>query len=529
VFIVISIVGLSDTAGALLNFSGSLAPNAIAAPVIFAVAWLSLGNATKSPGRAAAVGCVFSPLVLGFLALGVAMAMEGGGGVIAGVVLALSLGLTAAGAAFVRWLRGVATSASEDAADRILVALAAALSGLGVPWLLARSRSGNLDPIAPALTVAAGMAIALAALASSRKRSEKVPQIEKRIAIGLCLAAGAVALAVSTPRWREAYANRFRGFQERPTPVAGLAAPPRELAAANSAACAVLEDGRVACWGENGGRFLGDADRPHDARELAGLRDVERLALGPTSACATFRSQPETWCWKGDDSSRHAPGAPVTVKNLPKVSRLAIADAVGYAAAADGSLYRFRLDAEAPAAEPLPLAGIKDLAARRHVCAVDRAGAVFCWGESGDGQCGVVAKEVDTPRRVELPKPATRIGVGGSSTWAVLEDGAVFWWGSSITATGDWRPQPEPRAFPMPEAPRAIVGGRQFACALTEAKRVLCWGRADAGVFGSDEVGDRHRSPELVPGAEGIDELVADDRGLCARAPLGRVACWGWL
>jgi hypothetical protein len=529
----IAIVGLSDTAAALLHFSTPLAATAIEALVIFAVAWLLFGNALKAPARAAAVGCVSSLLVLGVLGLGVRMALEGGTGLVAGAVLALSLGLAAASTAFVRWLRGVAlspTSAAEDVTDRIRVALSAMLSVLGIPWLLARSSSENLGAVAPAVVVAAGMTIALTAFARSFGRSGKRLPVGTRIVLALCLTGGAGVLAIWIPRWREAYANRFRGYQERPTPVAGLEGTPRELAVANGAVCAVLEDGRVACWGENLGRFLGKADRPHDARELAGLRDVERLELGPTSACATFRSRPETWCWKGDDSARHAPGTPMTVQDLPKVSHLVIAGSVGYAAAAaDGSLYRFGLDAKVPSAQPLPLAGIQAMAARRHVCAVDHAGAVFCWGESDHGQCGVVAKEVDTPRRVELPKPATRIAVGGFSTWAVLEDGAVFWWGSARIVTGEWTTQPAPRPFPLPEAPRALAVGAQFACALTFAKRVLCWGQADAGVFNNGEPGAEYRRPELVLRAEGIDELVADDDGVCARVASGRVSCWGRL
>jgi hypothetical protein len=287
----------------------------------------------------------------------------------------------------------------------------------------------------------------------------------------------------------------------------------------------------VRCWGHNGGRYLGDDDRPHDARELAGLDGVAIFALGDRAACAALRGGAETRCWKGTGTEGRAvnqPGAPWTVGGLPTIVRLALGEKHGYAVTEAGDLRRFALEEGAPV-EPPMLSGVRALAAWRHTCALDGAGAVWCWGESEHGQCGVLEKEVAAPRRVKLPGAAKVIAVGLHASWALLEDGTVAWWGSGRAVTGDWKDQPEPATFALPEPAVELVGGAQFACARTASKRVLCWGTADEAVFGDESRSPWLRPPQAVAGLEGIEQVVADAWGICARGPGDRVVCWGRL
>ena len=94
------------------------------------------------------------------------------------------------------------------------------------------------------------------------------------------------------------------------------------------------------------------------------------------------------------------------------------------------------------------------------------SGSVLVWGESA---CGALGLEVhagvripsypkrSTPTQVEgLPHPAGFVAAGGTTTWAILADGSLWWWGS----LGDGAPltnfAPVP-AYPMLDLPSPMT------------------------------------------------------------------------
>ncbi|HJL16936.1 MAG TPA: hypothetical protein RMH99_14825 [Sandaracinaceae bacterium LLY-WYZ-13_1] len=89
-----------------------------------------------------------------------------------------------------------------------------------------------------------------------------------------------------------------------PTRVEGLPSNVATLFAGWSATCAILETGRVLCWGENGYGQLGDGTRigrvaPTEVRFAPGVRVVQ-MAAGANFACAVD-DEGRVWCW-GDNA-----------------------------------------------------------------------------------------------------------------------------------------------------------------------------------------------------------------------------------
>lgn len=68
------------------------------------------------------------------------------------------------------------------------------------------------------------------------------------------------------------------------------------------------------------------------------------------------------------------------------------------------------------------------------VCALDRAGAVYCWGDGSHGQLGSkVPVGAFEPRRIDGLPPIDDVRVGGTYACALARSGDVYCWGSNRT------------------------------------------------------------------------------------------------
>jgi alpha-tubulin suppressor-like RCC1 family protein len=193
----------------------------------------------------------------------------------------------------------------------------------------------------------------------------------------------------------------------RPVAVEGLVAAPVQVAARGSHTCALLETGQVQCWGDNSFGQLGtgassSAPAP-TPRLVVAIDDAVEVAAGSTHTCARRRSG-EVWCWGSNAFGQVGDG---TVRNeRPQPTRAgSLTDATQLTAGVD------------------------------HSCALDAAGAVWCWGNNTDGQLGIDNTvpggviEMPTPTRVASLDPADRIGAGDAHTCVRLAGGGYRCWG----------------------------------------------------------------------------------------------------
>jgi alpha-tubulin suppressor-like RCC1 family protein len=314
----------------------------------------------------------------------------------------------------------------------------------------------------------------------------------------------------------------------RPVAIAGLR-DVDELAASGNFTCA-RSRGTVACWGEGENAQLGNLDRADSGKPLSidKLADATRIVAGSRHACA-LRATGEVACWGGSDRGsfgfpRSCPPDRVATKGMPGPSGVLLS----YCAA------------------PTPVPGLRDVVALAHgadhACALDRAGAVRCWGGSGYGELGNRdhgAASSEEPVEVQFAAAAPTgtsakaIDVAAAGDWscAVVDGGSVKCWGAGSLG------QLGPTVTEHSVTPIAIAGlagiervvlGPYHGCAIA-AGAARCWGHNEKAALGDGTITKRSE-PVAVAGVPKLDQLAASGSSVaghsCALAK-GRVWCWG--
>ena len=185
----------------------------------------------------------------------------------------------------------------------------------------------------------------------------------------------------------------------------------------------------------------------------------------------------------------------------------------------------------------------------QHACALDDAGAVFCWGDNGNDQLGYHGASTIEARRVEgLP---SMVGLGATlfGAWSRTADGTVYRWGR-----GRDRPEPEPALDGL----LALVVGEEGSCGRTReglvcfgpafadggvrrrvhvpAARLRAFGGSDYHACGLTTAGQLVRlfigmadpvaaAPTVGRAPAGAVEVVAGTFVICVRTDAGRVHC----
>jgi alpha-tubulin suppressor-like RCC1 family protein len=184
-----------------------------------------------------------------------------------------------------------------------------------------------------------------------------------------------------------------------------------------------------------------------------------------------------------------------------------------------------------------------------HTCAINTAGAAYCWGRSDTGQLGGTATPetcyrvaggspadvpcVLTPAPVSGGRTYIKVSAGDAYTCALATGGAAYCWGrnnlgqlgngSTTTATA-------PVAVAGGAAYARLSAGRRHACAVTTGGGLRCWGDNAAGQLGIGVAGGSRTSPVTVaaPGdGSAWARVAAGDNQTCAVSTAGRVYCWG--
>lgn len=258
-----------------------------------------------------------------------------------------------------------------------------------------------------------------------------------------------------------------------------------DLAAAGFAACAVLQSGRVQCWGQAFSTEWGRGSLP---RGMGDIRDATQVSLAPGRGCVR-RQGGRVSCWELDAPSDRQGPYPV-----PEVS------------------------------------GIDEVAVgRAHTCARTQGGDVWCWGDDKRGQLGQKGPGWPAkPIRVPGVSGAVDLSSAGDVTCVATRAGAGLCWGPNdqgqlgLGHTGAaWGPQ---SVLGLTHV-RQVSVGRSESCVLDAYGAISCWGADPCPRPG---VPTRRVAPVEVPtGSAQVLSEGSPGEQHCARVG-GALWCWGY-
>lgn len=312
-------------------------------------------------------------------------------------------------------------------------------------------------------------------------------------------------------------------LEDSPTPVLveGLG-PARsvEVSGESSAiqgrsTCAVLDDGTVACWGSGGHGQLGtgtydDASTP---QQVQGLEGVVQVAVGDTHACALL-DDGTVRCWGANRLYGQVGVGPGeyfnTPQQVPGVSG-AVSVAAGY----------------------------------YNTCVVLADGGLQCWGINTSGQIGLPAStSVRTPRQLDVAAPVVAVDAEGGTVCAAHGAQGATCWGSAQRRTlygfpfgggmlGDGTRDDSylPVWVEGVGSPTAVQLG-SVGCTYAEGQVPHCWGgkwsTTDMIIGVDTSEGDGLVLPTPLHAVGPVVDLGVGEHHACAVSPDGLLSCWGY-
>ena len=291
------------------------------------------------------------------------------------------------------------------------------------------------------------------------------------------------------------------------------------LATGEGASFAVDRTGVLWSWGNNiyGQLGLGRISTAEPTPQTVDIPErVTRLATGEYQTCALTVSG-DVYCWGADNCMANGDGSltdnPTPAKVAGVANRVGIAMHDSMACAPDvdggvlcwGAAYSDTGGCFGPRPAPIAPVGLPPIAqleggCHMAMCAVDRTGGAWCWGQNlgsnlGDG---TAMPRLD-PVRVMGLSGAIGIGTGHRFSCAYTATD-VYCWGQNIFGQlGMGQPMAfvSPTAMPLPFFASRPVQDLELGCGFACARAgddVYCWGE---NVNGS--VGDYTRTNQFSP------------------------------
>jgi len=178
-----------------------------------------------------------------------------------------------------------------------------------------------------------------------------------------------------------------------------------QIVATEYSSCALLESGKVQCWGNNFFGQLGNKEKPGKSpspTNVFGVSNAASISLGSTSACA-LTTDKTVKCWGDGGAGQLGNG-----KN-------------GYAYSADSY--------KDGAVDVLNLNNVDSITSGyKHNCALLKSGKVNCWGGNLGGQLGNGTKTFSSiPVEVSNLSGVFAITAGGLHTCAIAQSSIQCW------------------------------------------------------------------------------------------------------
>ena len=333
-----------------------------------------------------------------------------------------------------------------------------------------------------------------------------------------------------------------------------------DIVAGGAHTCVIHGSGGVSCWGRNsqGQLGMGGASSPEAYETKAvvavGLQDVTALASRKEHACA-LHEDGKVRCWGdnfrgevGNGSTTNDIFAATLAQGLSGAKFIAAGGEFSLAIRDDKSLwgwghggYHKLLDATlSNASKPkkigadLGVSGLTGICGgNTFACGIWPDFTVKCWGQGGFGEIGggqykynYLAK---TPEAVSNIGNIAELACGDSHVCAREASGTVWCWGRNLHRQVSDGSGDASIATPMKPAGVGkmveLALGQGHSCGRTAAGTVVCWGANDRGQLGYDgkpvaNMNTISLTPPAIAIAAGFDHT-------CAVRQDGSVVCWG--
>jgi len=310
--------------------------------------------------------------------------------------------------------------------------------------------------------------------------------------------------------------------------------------------CALLNNGKVKCWGSNDTGQFGDGTyvSHNTAVEIPGLSEVLAISAGGEHTCALL-SNGEVKCWGKNTSGQLGDGTkqlqsyPVIVAGLTNAVAISAGGEHTCAILKDGKAKCWGKNLDGRVGDgsntrlilsPIDVAGLTDSlvlisAGYEHTCAVTSPGSIKCWGKNDMGQVGD-----DTTRNrkiatdvIALDSGIKSVSTGYATSCVATEYKNVLCWG--WIGHQDYYTSPQEVAG-LESDIVTVAAGASHICGLTSDGIVKCLGDNEYGQLGSGDTNPLY-SAKNVNGLGRVISLSAGFNHTCALLDNGKIFCWG--
>lgn len=344
--------------------------------------------------------------------------------------------------------------------------------------------------------------------------------------------------------------------QTTPTPVTGLGSGVLAIALAGAHSCALLQSGRINCWGYGMSGRLGTGNNSSQSVpvEVVGIDTAVAIAAGHAHTCALLANRTMK-CWGYNDYGSLGSGTatsnlPVDVAGVSDVVEIALGEYHSCARTSSGGLLCWGLNNYGQIGDgthalrdyAVPVNGMSSgvlhiAAGGNHSCAVRVGATTHCWGSNGAGQLGDGTQvERPTPTSVAgLPAATTELNLGARQTCARSGGNTIHCWGSaeygslaSGTTTAPTHSLLPRQISGLRAAPVELALQGSTACARTETGSAHCWGANESGQIGQNDSIENAAPREVENLQSSTIDIAAGAKHACAVRADGSAWCWGY-
>ncbi len=313
-------------------------------------------------------------------------------------------------------------------------------------------------------------------------------------------------------------------------------------------ACALLNNGRVACWGDNGAGQLGDGTytKRQTAEEVAGLTDIAAISAGGEYTCALMKNG-KVKCWGRNEHGQLGNGTtensmqPVDIPGLANVTAIYAGSGHACAIIKDGTLKCWGENLKGQlgngsfsrlVSSPADVVGLgvtitSVSIGNEHTCVLTTNAGVKCWGHNSYGELGM-GKDITQSKTpvdiVGIDDNAIAVATGFSKSCAITKDGQAKCWGwlgfdqfsnTPVNLEG------------LDGKAKSIAAGGSHICVVLENGAVRCLGENKKGQLGDGTTADSQRFAKVKGLPSAVTAIGAAYDDTCTLTTMGEVFCWG--